>query len=104
MGARLAPTTELLASVRGLIRSSAGDRMMNIRENLHTIMRRTDHDAMAIQALTGLSAGTVRNFLQGTDSSIGNVLLIALALGVTLGDLERSPVEFGRLLDERRLG
>jgi hypothetical protein len=101
---RLAPTTELLASVRSLIRTSADDRIATIRDNLRAVMRHTDHDPVAIQALTGLSAGTVRNFLSGTDSSIGNVVLIALALGVTLGDLERSPLEFGRMLSERRPG
>jgi hypothetical protein len=48
-----------------------------------------------------LSAGTVRNFLRGTDSSLGNVLRMAMALGVTLGDIERPPAEFGRLIDGR---
>ena len=64
-------------------------------------MRRTGHDAAAIQALTGLSAGTVRNFLKGTDSSVRNVLVIAQALGVSLADVERPPDEFRRLLEDR---
>jgi hypothetical protein len=93
--------TELLPNLRRLIHSAAEERRIACRENLRTLMVRTGHDAVTIQALTGLSAGTVRNFLRGTDSSVGNVLLIALALGVTLGDIERPPAEFRRLIDSR---
>jgi hypothetical protein len=93
--------TELLPNIRRLIQAAADERRESCRENLRTLMNRTGHDSVAIQALTGLSAGTVRNFLRGTDSSLGNVLLIALALGVSLGDIERPPAEFRRLLDDR---
>ena len=94
-------STELLPNIRRLIQAGADERLESCRENLRTLMSRTGHDSVTIQALTGLSAGTVRNFLRGTDSSLGNVLRIALALGVTLGDIERPPVEFGRLIDDR---
>ncbi len=94
-------TTDLLPNIRRLTQAAADERGIACRENLRTLMTRTGHDAVAIQALTGLSAGTVRNFLRGTDLSLGNVLLMALALGVTLGDLERSPNEFRRLLEVR---
>jgi hypothetical protein len=45
--------------------------------------------------------GTVKGFLDRTDSSIKNVLLIAVALGFTLADLERPPAEFAALLQRR---
>lgn len=91
----------LLPGVRRLIRASADERMGWMRDNLQALMRATDHDAVAIQALSGVSPGTVRNFLRGTDSAIGNVVLICLALGVSLGDLERPPDEFRELLAQR---
>lgn len=94
-------TTELLPNIRRLIQAGADERRQSCRENLRTLMTRTGHDSVTIQALTGLSAGTVRNFLRGTDSSLGNVLRIAMALGVTLGDIERPPAEFRRLMDGR---
>ena len=96
-------TTELLPNIRRLVQAAADERGGACRDNLRTLMNRTGHDAVTIQALTGLSAGTVRNFLRGTDSSLGNVLLIALALGVTLGDIERPLDEFRRLLDARQI-
>lgn len=91
----------LLPGMRRLVRASADERLGWMRDNLQALMTATDHDAVAIHALSGVSPGTVRNFLRGTDSSLGNVMLIALALGVTLGDLERPPEEFQVLLDHR---
>lgn len=86
-----------------MIRASADEHTGWIRENLRALMIATDHDPAAIHALAGVSPGTVRNFLGGTDSALGNVVLIALALGVSLGDLERPPDEFRELM-ARRLG
>lgn len=91
----------LLPGMRRLVRASADERMGWLRDNLQTLMTATDHDAVAVQALSGVSPGTVRNFLRGTDSSIGNVMLMALALGVSVGDLERPPEEFRALMAQR---
>lgn len=70
---------------------------------MRTAMDATDHDPAMIHAVSGVSSGTVRNFLNGTDSSLSNVLLIAQTLGFALGDLEQPPDEFAELL-ARRLG
>ena len=91
----------LAPGLRRLIRAGAHERLGWIRDNLQYAMDATDHDAALIHALAGVSAGTVRNFLRGTDSSLGNVLLIAEALGISLGDLERPPYEFRELLRQR---
>ncbi|HET7727499.1 MAG TPA: hypothetical protein VFK54_09255 [Candidatus Limnocylindrales bacterium] len=91
----------LAPGLRRLIRAGARERLGWIRENLQYAMDATDQDAALIHALAGVSAGTVRNFLRGTDSSLGNVLLIAEALGISVGDLERPPGEFRQLLRER---
>ena len=42
----------------------------------------------------GLSVGTIKGLLADTDSSIKNVLLIALSLGLSLADLEQPPEQF----------
>ena len=94
----------LVPGVKRLIRADAAERLGWMRDNLGWLMLTTDHDAAAIYALTGVSAGTVRNFLRGTDSSLGNVLLMSLALGVSLSDLERPPSEFKRQLAEQSGG
>lgn len=88
----------LVPSLRVLVRSSAREHAGWIRENLGFAMNATEHDPAMIHALAGVSPGTVRNFLRGTDSSLENVLLIALALGLSLGDLERPPDEFRDML------
>jgi hypothetical protein len=44
----------------------------------------------------------VKGFLDRTDSSIKNVLLIAVALGLTLSELERPPENFAELLRTRQ--
>ena len=94
----------LLPGIRRIIDATAAERADWIRANLRELMRRTDHDATAVRALTGVSPGTVRNFLRGTDSSLGNVLRMGIALGVTVGDLERPPEEFAELLRSRGIG
>ena len=97
----VSPASDMLPTMRRLILAAADERLDAIRDNLELLMARTGHDAVAIQALTGISAGTVRNFLKGTDSSVRNVLVIAQALGVSLADVERPPAEFRRLLADR---
>jgi hypothetical protein len=92
----------LLDSVRALIESGAEERATWIRENLAALMRTAGRDAVGMSALSGVSPTTVRAFLNGTDSSVTNVLKMALTLGVSLGDLERSPDEFAALMNERR--
>jgi hypothetical protein len=62
----------------------------------------TGQDAVTISALTGVAVGTVRGFLGHTDTSIKNVLMIAVALGLTVADLERPPEEFATMLGGRR--
>jgi hypothetical protein len=64
-------------------------------------MGATGQDAVMISALTGIAVGTVKGFVGDTDTSIKNVLMIAVALGVTVADLERPPTEFAELLASR---
>jgi hypothetical protein len=92
----------LVAEVRRLIDTSAVERLGWIRSNARTAMALSGQDAVTISALTGVAVGTVKGFLEQTDTSIKNVLLIALALGLTLGDLEQPADEFAVLLRERR--
>lgn len=95
---------ELLSGIRRLVRVAAQERVGWIRANLRELMVRTDHDAGAVGAMSGVSTGTVRNFLRGTDSSLENVLRMSHALGVSLGDLERPPKEFAELMRTRDIG
>lgn len=93
--------TGLLHTMRALNRASARERLGWIRDNLRFAMLAMDQDPALIHAIAGVSPGTVRNFLRGTDSSVGNVLLIAHAVGLSLGDLERPPDEFREVLRRR---
>jgi len=86
----------ILSSLRKLLHSDADSRMRWVRENLRFLMAETASDPVAIAALTGISTGTVRGFLRGTDSSIRNVILMALALGVELDQLAQPPEDFQR--------
>ena len=81
----------LLDSVRTLVASGAEERAAWIRRNLRSLMTASGYDAVAISALSGVSATTVRAFVSGTDSSVTNVLRMAIALGVSLADLEQPP-------------
>jgi hypothetical protein len=65
-------------------------------------MAATRQDAVTISALTGIAVGTVKGFLEQRDTSIKNVVLIAVALGLSVADLERPPEEFASLLRRRR--
>lgn len=87
--------------VRRLIDTAAGERLGWIRANTKQAMAATRRDAVVISALTDVAAGTVKGFLDGTDSSIKNVLLIAAALGLSLADLNQPPAEFAALLGRR---
>ncbi|HVM30930.1 MAG TPA: hypothetical protein VM305_09225 [Candidatus Limnocylindrales bacterium] len=82
---------QLLGEMRNLMRSGAHARVEWIRDNVRRAMAREQLDAATLGALSGVSPGTVRGFLTGTDSSISHVIQIALALGLTLSDLERPP-------------
>jgi hypothetical protein len=92
----------LVSEVRRLIETAAVERLGWIRTNTRAAMAATGQDAVTISALTGTAVGTVRGFLDRTDSSIKNVLLIAVSLGLTLTDLERPPAEFAKLLRKRQ--
>jgi|SRR5581483_7379400 len=92
----------LVAEVRRLIDTGAIERLGWVRTNARTAMTESGQDAVTISALTGVAVGTVKGFLDQTDTSIRNVLLIALALGLTLADLELPASDFAVRLRERR--
>ncbi len=92
----------LVPEVRRLIDTAANERLGWVRVNTRTAMEASGQDAVTISALTGVAMGTVKGFLDRTDSSIKNVLLIAVALGLTLADLERPPAEFAEVLERRK--
>lgn len=92
----------LVTEVRRLIDTAANERLRWIRANARTAMADSRQDAVTISALTGIAVGTVKGFLEHRDTSIKNVVPIAVALGFSLGDLERPPQEFAELLQRRR--
>ncbi|MBV8979396.1 MAG: hypothetical protein JO086_00695 [Acidimicrobiia bacterium] len=91
----------LVTEVRRLIETGATERLRWIRANTQAAMAATGQDAVTISALTGVAVGTVKGFLGNTDTSIKNVLMIAVALGHTVADLERPPKEFAKQLASR---
>lgn len=91
----------LVTEVRHLIETGATERLAWIRANTRAAMAATGQDAVTISALTGVAVGTVKGFLGNTDTSITNVLMIAVALGLTMADLERPPNEFAQQLAGR---
>ncbi len=95
---------DLVHDVRRLLQSGAQDHGRWLRENIRHALGARREDPVAVSALTGLSVGTVRGFLNGRPSSIDNVLLIAEAVGYTLGELGRPPDEFRKHVDRRREG
>ncbi len=92
----------LVTEVRRLIDTAANERLRWIRANARTAMADSRQDAVTISALTGIAVGTVKGFLEQRDTSIKNVVLIAVALGLSAGDLERPPADFAELLQRRR--
>lgn len=92
----------LVVEVRRLIDTAAVERLGWIRANAATAMAASRQDAVTISALTGIAVGTVKGFLEQRDTSIKNVVLIAVALGLSVADLERPPAEFAAFLRERR--
>ncbi len=86
--------TKLVGQVRGLLRSGARQRADWLRTNLRTAMTAADLDLVTLSALSGVSPGTIRGFMAGTDSSVTTVLQLAMALGLSLGELERPPDDF----------
>ena len=91
----------LVSEVRRLIDTGAAERLRWIRANTRTAMAVTGQDAVTISALTGIAVGTVKGFVGNTETSIKNVLMIAVALGLTIADLERPPGEFAEVLASR---
>jgi hypothetical protein len=91
----------LVSEVRTLIETGAAERLRWIRANTRAAMTATGQDAVTISALTGVAVGTVKGFLGHTDTSIKNVLMIAVALGLTVADLEQPPEEFAEILSSR---
>ena len=91
----------LVTEVRRLIDTAANERLGWIRTNARAALASSQQDAVTISALTGIAVGTVRGFLEQRDTSIKNVLLIAVALGLGVGDLERPPEDFARALHRR---
>jgi hypothetical protein len=92
----------LVVEVRRLIDTAAVERLGWIRANARTAMAATRQDAVTISALTGIAVGTVKGFLDHRDTSIKNVVHIAVALGLSMADLERPPDEFEAILRKRR--
>lgn len=92
----------LISEVRQLIETAASERLTWVRANAKAAMAATGQDPVTLSALTGVAMGTVKGFLDRTDSSIKNVLLMAVALGHSLADLELPPAEFADLLERRR--
>lgn len=95
---------DLVQDVRRLLQGGAADHGRWLRENLRHALKSRRQDAVAVSALTGLAPGTVRGFLNGRPSSIDNVLLIAEAVGYTVGELDRPPEEFKPYAEARRDG
>lgn len=92
----------LVSEVRRLIDTTAAERLGWIRTNARAAMVGTEQDVVTISALTGIAVGTVKGFLDQRDTSIKNVLLIAVALGFSVSDLECPPAEFESRLESRR--
>jgi hypothetical protein len=92
----------LVVEVRRLIETAAIERLGWIRANARTAMEASRQDAVTISALTGIAVGTVKGFLEQRDTSITNVVLIAVALGLSVADLERAPADFAAILSRRR--
>jgi hypothetical protein len=92
----------LVVEVRRLIDTAAVERLGWIRANARTAMEASRQDAVTISALTGIAVGTVKGFLDHRDTSITNVVLIAVALGLSVADLERAPEDFAAILSRRR--
>ena len=84
----------LLRDVRAILETGAGERLSWLRTNVSRAMEIQGHAITDICAMTGLSVGTVKGLLGDTDSSIKNVLLIALSLGLSLAELEQPPAQF----------
>jgi hypothetical protein len=99
---RLANGT-LVLEVRRLIETVAIGRLGWIRANARTASVVGRQDAVTLSALTGVAVGTVKGFLEQRDTSITNVMLIAVALGLGLGDLERPAEELAVLLAQRHV-
>jgi hypothetical protein len=92
----------LVVEVRRLIETAAIERLGWIRANARTAMTASRQDAVTLSALTGIAVGTVKGFLEQRDTSITNVVHIAVALGLGMADLERPPADFAELLRQRR--
>ena len=92
----------LVTEVRRLIETGAAERLRWIRANTRTAMVAMGQDAVTISALTGVAVGTVKGFVGTTDTSIKNVLMIAVALGLSAAELERPPAEFAEVMASRR--
>jgi hypothetical protein len=91
----------LVVEVRRLIETAAVERLGWIRANARTAMEASRQDAVTLSALTGIAVGTVKGFLDHRDTSISNVVLIAVALGLSVADLERSHADFAAVLRRR---
>jgi hypothetical protein len=91
----------VVVEVRRLIETVAVERLGWIRANATTASTVSRQDAVTLSALTGVAVGTVKGFLAQRDTSITNVMLIAVALGIGLGDLERPAEELAVLLGQR---
>lgn len=83
-----------LEELRDRVRRDALERTNWIRANLKKAMKEAGKSPGWISSLTGIAPNTVRSFLHSqrpTDSQLFNVVLMARALGLNLGDLEGRP-------------
>ncbi len=92
---------ELVHDVRRMLQSGAEDHGAWLRENIRYALVARREDTVAVSALTGMSPGTVRGYLNGRPSSINNVLLMAEAVGYTLAELDRPPEDFRAYVEGR---
>lgn len=94
---------QILAAAREASTITVGQHTEWIRENLRWAREASGQTAFEIQLASGIAATTQRNFLVvGKDSGIETVLGIVHALGLSLCDVDRSPVDFRKLWRERQ--
>jgi hypothetical protein len=99
-----AAPADILYEVRRGLLLRAESHARRIRQNLIHAMQIRGLDPGRLGALSGVATNTIRGFVKERkpkDSNISNVILMALTVGLTLGDLDRPTEEFVRFLASR---